>query len=134
MKALHTVTAILEAGTGLALLGAPSMVVMILLGSPLDSPASLALGRVTGTALLALGIACWFACGEGQNHVAMGLVIAMLVYNIAVAALLAFAGIGAGLVGIALWPAVVLHAVMAVWCVACLRSTQLAKKYGVSTG
>jgi hypothetical protein len=49
------------------------------------------------------------------------LIAAMLLYNVATAAALAFAGIGLRLHGIALWPAVVLHAAMAVWCVACLR-------------
>jgi hypothetical protein len=49
------------------------------------------------------------------------LVAAMLLYNIATVTVLAFAGIGFGLHGVALWPAVVLHAVMAVWCVTCLR-------------
>jgi hypothetical protein len=44
----------------------------------------------------------------------------MFLYNVAVAALLAFAGVGLGLRGIALWPAVILHAAMAVWCVPCL--------------
>jgi small basic protein len=51
---------------------------------------------------------------------ARGLVAAMFLYNVAVAALLAFAGVGLGLRGIALWPAVILHAAMAVWCVPCL--------------
>jgi hypothetical protein len=45
----------------------------------------------------------------------------MLLYNVAVAAILAFAGLGFGLHGIALWPAVVLHTMMAVWCSACLQ-------------
>ncbi len=45
----------------------------------------------------------------------------MLMYNIPVTAVLAFAGIGLGLHGVALWPAVVLHAAMAIWCIVCLR-------------
>jgi hypothetical protein len=49
----------------------------------------------------------------------------MLLYDVAVVAVLAFAGIGLGLHGVALWPAVVLHAVMTVWCVACLRRSPL---------
>ncbi|MFZ0826597.1 MAG: hypothetical protein WAO02_04165, partial [Verrucomicrobiia bacterium] len=55
MKAFHTVTALIEAGAGLALLGFPSAAVKLLLGSPLDTPATLTLGRVAGAALLALG-------------------------------------------------------------------------------
>jgi hypothetical protein len=39
-----------------------------------------------------------------------------LVYDVAVAALLAYSGLFSSLVGIALWPAVVLHALLAVWC------------------
>ena len=41
----------------------------------------------------------------------------MLLYDVAAVAVLAFAGIGFGLQGVGLWPAVVLHAVMSVWCV-----------------
>jgi hypothetical protein len=47
--------------------------------------------------------------------------LAMLLYNVAVTALLAFASVGLALHGVALWPAVVLHSAMTVWCVACLR-------------
>jgi hypothetical protein len=49
----------------------------------------------------------------------------MLVYDVGTVAILAFAGFGFGLHGVALWPAVVLHAVMTVWCVACLRRRPL---------
>jgi hypothetical protein len=121
MSRLLKLTAIIETATGLGLMGAPSVVVRLLLGSALGTSAAVMLGRVAGAALLALGVACWLARDDTQSRAARGLVIAMLIYNIAGTAVLAFAGIGLRLHGVALWPAVVLHAVMAVWCVACLR-------------
>jgi hypothetical protein len=98
----------------------PAIVVRLLFGAEI-SGASMPLGRVAGAALLALGVACWLARDDGQSRTARGLVVAMLTYNIVATTVLAFAGIGLGLHGVALWPAVVLHAAMAVWCVACLR-------------
>ena len=121
MKRLFTLSAIIEVPTGLGLMAVPSVVVRLLLGSPIDTPAAVTLARVAGAALLALGVACWLARDDAPSRAARGLVVAMLVYNIAVAALLAFASIDLKLHGVALWPAVVLHAVMAVWCVTCLR-------------
>jgi hypothetical protein len=121
MSRLLKLTAILEAATGLGLMAVPSVVVRLLLGSPLDTSAAVMLGRVAGAALLALGVGCWLARDDTQSHAARGLVVAMLIYNIAATALLAFAGIGLGLHGVALWPAVVLHAAMGAWCGACLR-------------
>jgi hypothetical protein len=117
MKTLHIVTAVIEVGTGLALLGLPSAVTALLLGTRLE----LTVARVAGAGLLALGVACWLARGDAQSPAARGLVGAMLLCNVATVAILAFAGIGFGLYGVALWPAVVLHAVMAAWCVAGIR-------------
>jgi hypothetical protein len=121
MSRLLKLTAIIETATGLGLMGAPSVVVRLLLGSALGTSTAVMLGRVAGAALLALGVACWLARDDTQSRAARGLVIAILIYNIAATAILAFAGIGLGLHGVVLWPAVVLHAAMAVWCVACLR-------------
>ena len=120
MKRFLILTAILEPATGLALIAVPAIVVRLLLGAEI-SGASIPLGRLAGAALLALGVACWLARGDTQSRATRGLVVAMLIYNSAATALLAFAGIGLGLHGVVLWPAVVLHAAMGVWCVACLR-------------
>src|SRR6266436_1875229 len=122
MKTLHTVTAVIELGAGLALLCCPLATVTLLVGgAPPDAPAALTVARVGGAGLLALGVACWLARGDTQSRAAKGLIAAMLLYDIAAAGVLAFAGLGFGLHGVALWPAVVLHAVMSVWRVTCLR-------------
>jgi hypothetical protein len=121
MNLLLSLTAIIEVPTGLALLVVPSVVVRLLLGSPLDAAPAIMLGRVAGAALFALGIACWLAHGDAQSRTARGLVAAMTFYNLAAVAVFLFAGIGLGLQGVLLWPAIILHAAMAVWCIACLR-------------
>jgi hypothetical protein len=120
MKALLIVTAAVEAGAGLVLTIAPSVPVALLLGSTLDAPAGAAIGRVAGAALLSLATACWLARND-DGRAAKGLIAAMSFYNVAVVAILAIARIDSGLSGFAFWPAVLLHATLAVWCVACLR-------------
>src|SRR5207247_6059796 len=129
MNRLLKLTAIIEAATGLGLMAVPSVVVRLLLGSPLDTSAAAMLARVAGAALLALGVACWLARDDTQSRAARGLVVAMLMYNIPATAFLAFAGIGVGLHGEALWHAVVLHAVMAIWCIMTLLRTQAAAQH-----
>ena len=121
MKTLLTVTAVIEAGTGVALAIAPSAVALGLLGSPLDSPSGLVIGRVLGTALFSLGAVCWLARNETQSRIAVGLIAVMMFYHIAAVFLFGYARISLGISGIGLWPAVILHTVMSVWCVVCLR-------------
>jgi hypothetical protein len=120
MKRLLIVTAVIELGAGAALLCLPSATVTLLLGSGLDTPAAIALGRVAGVALFTLGVACWLAQYDAQSCAARGLVSAMVLYNLGAVVILGAAGIRSQPVGIALWPAVVLHAAMTVWCVTCL--------------
>jgi hypothetical protein len=116
MKTLLTITAAVEAGTGVALAIAPSSVVLMLLGSPLDSPAGLVIGRLLGAAVFSLGTACWLARDDAQ-----GLIAAMLLYNLGAVSLLGYARIGLAMSGFGLLPAVILHAALLAWCVACLR-------------
>src|SRR3972149_3750069 len=100
-KLLLIVTALVEVGTGVALLIAPSLVVDLLLGEGLTSPQSLVLGRVAGAALISIGVACWLASkGEPSGH--KGLVGSVLIYNLAVPVLLVHAAIPFGMRGIAL--------------------------------
>jgi hypothetical protein len=120
MFRLLAFTGVIEAATGLALLVAPSIVIELLLGSSIETTALLIVGRVAGAALLALGAGCWLAHGDTPSSATRGLVIAMVLYNVGAVVILGSAGINAQSTGIALWPAVVLHAVMTVWCVASL--------------
>jgi hypothetical protein len=120
MKPLLILTALIEAGTGLGLLAAPSVLAQLLLGAPLDAPAALTVARVAGAGLLALGIACWLAAHDTFSCAARGVVSAMAVYNLGAVLILGAAGIQGQPVGIALWLVVGLHAAMAVWCVASL--------------
>jgi len=119
MKRLLTFTAGIEAGAGLALLAVPARAVHLLLGTEI-SGASIPLGRVAGAALFALGVACWLARHDVQSCAARGLVSAMGLYNLGAVIILGTAGIGSQPVGVALWPAVMLHAAMAVWCITVL--------------
>jgi len=118
MKTLLTATAVIEAEAGLALLGVPSATASLLFGAPLDSLVAVGLARVGGAAILALAIICWLARHDPDSRVTRGLIVAMLLYNFAVAAVLAFAGFSQGLHGMLLWPAVVFHVTMGGWCVA----------------
>jgi hypothetical protein len=118
IKPLFVVTAVLEVSTGLALLVSPALVAASLIGASFDTPADSVVGRVAGAALLALGTACWRARDDGLSSSASGLVLGLLVYNAVAVLVLAEAGTVLHLFSIGLWPAVVLHTVMAIWCLA----------------
>jgi hypothetical protein len=122
VKALLTTTAAIETGTGIALAVAPSSMVRVLLGSPLDSPAGLVIGRVLAAALFSLGAACWFARHEASGQMTVSLIAAMLLYNVATASLLSYALFGMGMSAVGLLPAIILHSALAVWCVYGLRA------------
>ena len=116
MNCLLILTGFIEVGAGLALLGFPSAAVALLLGSGLDTPAAVALGRLAGVALLALGVACWLAHYDPRTRAARGVITAMTLYNFGAAVVLGVAGTQLHPAGIALWPAVLLHAALTVWC------------------
>lgn len=122
MKTLLMITAAIEITTGIALLAVPALLASGLLGSPLDTPAGLAVARLAGVALLSLGVACGLGSRDTPSRAAAGIVAAMLLYNLAAVILLLSLRYSVGLTGIGLLPASVLHAALAVWCVVCLQS------------
>jgi hypothetical protein len=67
---------------------------------------------------LALGVASCLARNDEHARAATGLIVSLLLYNVAVVVILVYAGVGLRLFGILLWPAVIIHIVMAVWCLA----------------
>jgi len=120
---LLLVTAIVEIGAGLFLLILPSVPLALLLGVEQATLEATFIGRVAGAALLAIGVACGVGRKGDCTPAQLGLLIGVLIYDAAVAVLLAYAGLVLNFAGIALWPAVVLHTILAVWCVICLRAS-----------
>jgi hypothetical protein len=106
----------------LLLLLAPSVLVELLLGAAPGTPAGVTVSRVAGAALVALGVACWLAREDATGRAAKALIAAMLLYNVAVIAILVLAWTSLGLLGIALWPVVMAHVGLAAWGVACLST------------
>jgi hypothetical protein len=101
MKKAIILAAVAEAATGAALLTVPSLVGRLLFGAELTGVA-IPVARVTGIALIALGVACW----PGPP------LVGMLTYSAAVTMYLAYVGFVDGLTGLLLWPAVVLHLIL----------------------
>ena len=101
MKNALIFAAIAEAATGLGLLIVPSLVGQLLLGEALAGVA-IPVARVSGIALIALGIACW----PGPP------LVGMLIYSALVTLYLAYLGFAGDSTGVLLWPAVILHAIL----------------------
>jgi hypothetical protein len=101
MKRVLILAAVSEAATGVALLIVPSLVGQLLFGEELTGVA-IPVARVTGIALIALGVACW----PGPP------LVGMLIYSAVITLYLAYVGFAGSLTGILLWPAVVLHVIL----------------------
>ena len=103
-----TFAAVVEAATGVALLIVPSLVGRLLFGAELTG-VSIPVARVAGIALIALGVACWPGSDAGGSPRALR---AMLCYSLLATLYLAYLGIRGEWVGLLLWPAVVIHAIL----------------------
>ena len=114
-------TALIEVGAGICLLLLPALSLTLLLGLETPAGETKFVARVAGSALLALGVASWMMRDEADGAAPRGFLTGMSVYNAAAAILFAYAAIGLKMTGLLLWPVVLLHAIMAVWCLTRLR-------------
>ena len=103
MKTILIFATVAELLTGLALLVVPSVVGQALLGQQLAGVA-IPVARVTGIALIALGIACWPATP----------IVGMLAYSALVTLYLVYIGVQGEFAGVLLWPAAVVHGVLSI--------------------
>jgi hypothetical protein len=102
-------SAAIEAATGVALLALPDFVARLLLGTEL-SASGIAVARVAGFALLALGVACW----PGGDAPTPQVIRALFAYNLLAGLYLGYLRVGGGFVSYLLWPACALHIVFGV--------------------
>src|SRR5262245_58437285 len=118
MKQLLALAAVLEAVTGLALMIHPTLVAQLLFGDGVAG-AGMALSRIAGIALLALGVACWPEREAGSGSAPA--FRAMLTYSLLVTIYLAYLGGVAHLAAMLLWPAVAAHVIFMLLLVAAWR-------------
>jgi hypothetical protein len=102
--------AIVECATGFALMVDPAIVVTLLVGAEV-SGAGMMIGRCFGIALVALALACWPSSRRAAE--VSPAFRAMVVYNLLITLNLVYLGAIGGWEGLLLWPAVALHAAVA---------------------
>lgn len=107
-RRLMTLSAAIEAATGLSLIAFPGVVGRLLLGAGLADN-GIAVARLTGIALLCLGLACW----PSGDDVPQPTVRALFSYNLLVALYFGYLRIGGGFVSYLLLPVLVVHALLA---------------------
>jgi hypothetical protein len=106
MNKVLAIVALAEAATGLLLLAWSPIVVRLLFGSEIIG-AGLIMSRLAGIALIGLGVSCWPSDSSQPLN-------GMLAYSTLAMLYLAYIGVRGEMVGLLLWPAVVLHAILVV--------------------
>jgi hypothetical protein len=107
-KMLVTVSAVIEVVTGLVLIINPALVARVLLDADLSGSGA-AVGRLCGIGLLSLGLVGW----PSGDSVSAPSTRGLFTYNLLAAFYLGYLRVGGGFVSYLLWPACLLHAVLA---------------------
>ena len=121
------ITALVEGTVGICLLFLPAVLFALLLGLEQAAAETIFVGRIAGAALLAIGVASWLARNDSFTAAQLGLWSGIFIYNATVSTLLVYAGTVFKMNGILLWPTVAIHAILAVWCLDCLRQDGITK-------
>jgi len=107
MNRVLAIVALAQAGTGVILLAWPPIVVRLLFAQEI-SGAGVIMSRLAGICLIGLGVACW--PGTDTLRAFYG----MLTYSTFAMLYLIYIGVRGEAVGLLLWPAVVVHAILVV--------------------
>jgi len=108
---LLAIGGILETAAGLGLLVDPAGGASALFGSTMEGP-GVAIGRIGGGGLLALGIACWLARKTPTAPASVGVGWAYLVYNVITCVTLAWASVTLVVSSLPALGAAVLHGIL----------------------
>jgi len=108
-RTVATVSAAIELGTGVALIIGPDLLAHVLLGVGL-SGGGVAVARIAGCGLLALGLACW-PSRDGASPQAFR---ALLVYNLLAGLYLGYLRVTGSFTSPVLWLACTLHLVLGI--------------------
>jgi hypothetical protein len=116
-RAVVMTAAWLEIVVGAIILAAPGLPSRLLFGAE-PVGAGMPLARFAGVALIGLGI----ACQPSERESAQSSVLGLFVFNLGVAILFTWVALGTAFRGVLLWPAILLHAVIAAFIVSVGRS------------
>jgi hypothetical protein len=108
-----------EGATAVTVILAPGLVAQLIFGADVAG-AGVAYGRLLGTTLLALVIACW-PRADGVSRSALH---AVLAYNALAGLYLVWLGVAHRPAGLLLWPAVAEHALVALLLATRMRDAQ----------
>jgi len=107
MKKLLMLAALFEAGAGVILLANPSIAVRLVFDVEIVG-AGVIVSRLLGVALMGLGAACWPGTDSRRGF------YGMTTYGTLATLYLIYIGVRGGMIGVLLWPAVVVHAILVV--------------------
>lgn len=114
MKLFLSLTAILEALTGFALMAAPVPLVAFLFGVPLIGAGSMMVAFIAAVAIITVAFFCWLSRKTTNDF---AIVKTMVVYNFAIVAIVIYGVINYRLAGIPLWLVVCFHLSFAIWAI-----------------
>ena len=123
LRLLLTLSGGLEILAGLAALITPAPVVLLLLGSQIDS-IGVVLARLFGAGVFALGLACLKARNDVGSPAGLAVSIGITAYNVLAAVVLLWTAAESGLGGFLLWGAGIVHAILGVLFLSVLLGTR----------
>jgi hypothetical protein len=129
VKLLLEAMAVINLITGLMLILVPTFLPKIVLEISVTDSASIAMSRVTGTAILSIGMICWMVRMEGRSKAGKGIVTGLAIYNALLMMVLAYTIIVQGFSTPGLWAFIFLYSVMAGWCIRTSINMKIVSKY-----